>query len=62
MLKNMKAGIKKYSLWQLLAFIVPIIGFMVVILWQVGIFDSLYYHHQNIRWNEEYATIPAWAI
>lgn len=58
MLKNMKAGIKKYSLWQLLAFIVPIIGFMVVILWQVGIFDSLYYHHQNIRWNEEYATIP----
>jgi len=31
---------------------------MVVILWQVGVFDSLFYHQQNIRWNEEYAIVP----
>lgn len=27
-------------------------------LWIPGIFDSLYYHHQNIRWNEEFAVVP----
>lgn len=27
-------------------------------LWIPGVFDSLYYHHQNIRWNEEYAIVP----
>lgn len=26
--------------------------------WIEGIGDSLYYHHQNIRWNEEYAVVP----
>jgi hypothetical protein len=31
---------------------------MVAILWQVGVFDSLYYHQQNIRWNEEYGIVP----
>jgi len=31
---------------------------MVAILWQVGVFDSLFYHQQNIRWNEEFAIVP----
>ena len=26
--------------------------------WIEGMGDSLYYHHQNIRWNEEYAIVP----
>jgi len=60
-LRNIKAAIRQYTFWQLLIFIVSIISFMVVILWQVGVFDSLYYHHQNIRWNEEYPIIPGLA-
>jgi hypothetical protein len=31
---------------------------MTAILWQVGVFDSLFYHQQNIRWNEEFAVVP----
>jgi hypothetical protein len=31
---------------------------MIAIIWQVGVFDSLLYHQQNIRWNEEFAIVP----
>jgi len=58
LMQNARSAISRYSLLQLIFFIVPVISFMIVILWQVGVFDSLYYHHQNIRWNEEYAIVP----
>lgn len=39
-----------------------IIAFFILILsgslWVQGVFDSVYYHHQNIRWNEEFAVVP----
>ena len=57
-LQKAKSTISRYSRLQLVVFAIPVICFMVVILWQVGVFDSLYYHHQNIRWNEEYAIVP----
>lgn len=42
--------------------IVSLILFSLIILvasaWVEGFFDSSYYHHQNIRWNEEYAVVP----
>lgn len=57
-LKQLKARLKSFSVLQILAFIIPTIGIMAAILWQVGVFDSLFYHQQNIRWNEEYAVVP----
>ncbi|MBK5723091.1 hypothetical protein JGH11_19675, partial [Dysgonomonas sp. Marseille-P4677] len=40
----------------------PIVLFFIIFLmsssWLEGIGDALYYHHQNIRWNEEYAVVP----
>ncbi|MDH6307671.1 hypothetical protein M2451_000120 [Dysgonomonas sp. PFB1-18] len=50
--------IKRFSVWQLFIFAVPVLSLMAVILWQIGTFDSLFYHQQNIRWNEEYAVVP----
>ena len=29
--------------------------------WEQDVYDSLFYHHQNIRWNEEYAVVPGLA-
>lgn len=55
---NIKRKIKSLSPLQIAIFIVTIVSFMVVIIWQVGVFDSLLYHQQNIRWNEEYAVVP----
>lgn len=57
-LKRIKSGFEHISSLQVIIFAVTIISFMVVILWQVGVFDSLLYHQQNIRWNEEYAVVP----
>lgn len=57
-LKRIKSGFEHISSLQLIIFAVTVISFMVVILWQVGVFDSLLYHQQNIRWNEEYAIVP----
>lgn len=56
--KRIKSEFAKTSLIQYIVFIVTIISLIVVILWQVGVFDSLLYHQQNIRWNEEYAIVP----
>ncbi|WP_029904266.1 hypothetical protein [Prevotella sp. 10(H)] len=57
-LKNIKSGFSRFSLFQSLLFIIPVLGLMVAVLWQVGVFDSLLYHQQNIRWNEEFSIVP----
>lgn len=57
-LSNLKAGIKNISSFNVIIFAITVISLMIVILWQVGVFDSLLYHQQNIRWNEEYAVVP----
>lgn len=56
--KRIVNSIKRFSALQIGLFVVVIISFMVVIIWQVGVLDSLLYHQQNIRWNEEYAVVP----
>ena len=57
-LRSVRVRISQYSFLQILFFIIPVVSIMAVIVWQVGVFDSLYYHQQNIRWNEEYAVVP----
>lgn len=56
--KRLKNSIQQFSIFQLVLFFLIAICFVVVIIWQVGVFDSLLYHQQNIRWNEEYAVVP----
>lgn len=36
----------------------PVIGLIIANSWESGVLDSLYYHQQNIRWNEEFAVVP----
>lgn len=56
--RNLLKSIKSFSILHIILFFLIIISFIVVIIWQVGVFDSLLYHQQNIRWNEEYAVVP----
>lgn len=58
LIKSLKSSISGLTSLQSAIFIIPIISLIVVIIWQVGVFDSLLYHQQNIRWNEEYAVVP----
>ncbi|MFV0538222.1 MAG: LIC_10190 family membrane protein [Dysgonomonas sp.] len=58
LLKQSKQRLQRFSTLQLAAFIIPILAIAIAILWQVGVFDSLFYHQQNIRWNEEFAIVP----
>lgn len=57
-LKQSKQRLQGFKTLQLVTFIIPVLAIMVAILWQVGVFDSLFYHQQNIRWNEEFAIVP----
>ena len=57
-LKQCRYHLKGFKTLQLAAFIIPVLAIAIAILWQVGVFDSLFYHQQNIRWNEEFAIVP----
>lgn len=57
-LKQLKLSFQNFSILQIIAIIIPVLAIMAAILWQVGVFDSLFYHQQNIRWNEEFAVVP----
>ncbi|MFT4223902.1 LIC_10190 family membrane protein [Dysgonomonas sp.] len=56
--KQTKLLLQRFKTLQLIAFIIPVLAIAIAILWQVGVFDSLFYHQQNIRWNEEFAVVP----
>lgn len=56
--RKVKSSFVHLHAFQSAIFIIPIISLMVAIIWQVGVFDSLLYHQQNIRWNEEFAIVP----
>ncbi|MBK5721714.1 hypothetical protein JGH11_12615 [Dysgonomonas sp. Marseille-P4677] len=58
MIEDVKSNYKGLSRLHLIIYIIPLISLIVAITWQVGVFDSLLYHQQNIRWNEEYAIVP----
>ena len=56
--RKVKLSFGHLSVFQSAIFIIPAVSLMVAIIWQVGVFDSLLYHQQNIRWNEEFAVVP----
>lgn len=56
--RHIKSEIDNLSILQIFLFTIPVVCLIIVIIWQVGVFDSLLYHQQNIRWNEEYPIVP----
>lgn len=59
--ENLKDRLKSFTVLQLILIILPIIGLLIATSWEAGVYDSLFYHQQNIRWNEEYAAVPGLA-
>jgi len=49
------------SPFQIIILIVSILVSVFFFTWQQDVFDSAFYHYQNIRWNEEYAVVPGLA-
>ncbi len=54
-IKHAVAGLTKIQILLLIA-----LGLFSIYLfsWEQEVYDSLMYHHQNIRWNEEFAVVP----
>lgn len=51
-------SISKIQIALFTSFVIVIIS---ISLFPSGFYDAVYYHHQNIRWNEEYKAIPGLA-
>jgi hypothetical protein len=58
LIRKARLNFGRPSFFRSAVFIIPAVSLMVAIVWQVGVFDSLLYHQQNIRWNEEFAAVP----
>jgi len=43
---------------QTIVFILFVFSSLIFFLWHQEVYDSAFYHFQNIRWNEEYAVVP----
>lgn len=48
------------NLTKIQALLLIVLGLFSIYLfsWEQEVYDSLMYHHQNIRWNEEFAVVP----
>lgn len=58
LLTLINSRVRSFSLFQILLMVLPIVGLILANSWESGVLDSLYYHQQNIRWNEEFAVVP----
>lgn len=59
--KKIKYYCNTFSLLQKIIFVLFLFSLFIFMLWEMAIFDSSYYHHQNILWNESYPAIPGLA-
>lgn len=50
-----------FSAFECLIFFLFILFSLYFFSWQQDVYDSAFYHYQNIRWNEEYAVVPGLA-
>ncbi|MFV0417688.1 MAG: LIC_10190 family membrane protein [Dysgonomonas sp.] len=53
-----KSNIKALSLAEKVSIIIFILASLFFFTWQQEVYDSAFYHYQNIRWNEEFAVVP----
>lgn len=51
----------RFSPFESLLLILFILFSLYFFTWQQDVYDSAFYHYQNIRWNEEYAAVPGLA-
>ncbi len=64
---NILSGLKKktrggiLSPYQITILVISILVSTFFFTWQHEVYDSAFYHLQNIRWNEEYAVVPGLA-
>ncbi|MDL2303625.1 hypothetical protein LJC28_04450, partial [Dysgonomonas sp. OttesenSCG-928-D17] len=56
--ENIMDGIKPLTLSQTLFLSLFILASLFFFTWQQEVYDSAFYHYQNIRWNEEYPVVP----
>lgn len=57
-LSNIKKITSRLSSLQLILILLFALVSVYMFTWEQEVYDSLYYHHQNIRWNEEFAVVP----
>lgn len=55
------SSFKSYSPLNRALFVVVILSLATYAIWSATIFDASYYHHQFVRWIEEYGTVPGLA-
>lgn len=58
---DIKQAIASLSKMQLLVLVALVLSSVFLFSWEQEVYDSLLYHHQNIRWNEEFAIVPGLA-
>jgi hypothetical protein len=58
LIKIVKDSFLKFDRDQKIALALFILSFLFYIVWREIKFDGIYYHYQNIRWNEEYPVTP----
>lgn len=63
---NLLSGFRKktqgtFTPFQLVMLIALVLIFAFFFTWQQDVYDSAFYHLQNIKWNEEYAVVPGLA-
>lgn len=57
-IKGMKDNLCGISTFQITLLLLFIIFSLFFFSWEEYVYDSLFYHHQNIRWNEEFSVVP----
>lgn len=56
--QTIESTLGRYSSAELISIIVYTLASLFFFSWLQNIYDSSFYHYQNIRWNEEYAVVP----
>lgn len=56
--ENIIDGIKPLTQSQIILLLLFILVSLFFFTWQQEVYDSAFYHYQNIRWNEEYPVVP----
>ena len=57
----LKRFLYNFTSKEIIIYLIISVVFITYCLWQPDVYDSLHYHYQNIRWNEEFAIVPGLA-
>lgn len=60
-IKKAKLTLSTLSSFHLIIILASVISILSFVIWSSCVFDGAFYHHQNIRWNEEFAAVPGLA-